>query len=952
MSIIKEASQQTGLSIESLQKIEEMIKSQGSFCLDRIKNGLYTFCCKLGMNRYYFQTTPLETIAKHIESIMAAEIVAINRGSKELDVDFVSEREDSSMYLVNDDHEKTVEIERRLEDKFPIYRLQSYRTPGIALESHFRSYFVTRPDFPVPDALSTEDDINNVAAKEFIEATTDEARERYQRVLRESIGMIQPYIEVTDQVRDEIRIMVSIPQAGSYRFLSGISDIINYYGLVSKHKYAEPFSNGRLIVSIYLDAESTRPYIDDMVTDISLIYVNPENELSPLIRNNVLSVHEAFYACSAWKFTHQFLSSFNTEYIALTKVLQDRPYLIDILNTLRGRLVKDTYTESRIVKTIFEHPQKIRQLYKRFAHRFEKNSQSKSKPEEIFLEDVPHDVDRDILRFFRLFNDAVVKTNFYKKNKTSLAFRFDPGKFLDPIEYKETPYGVFMILGKEFRGFHVRFRDISRGGIRIVTSRDPENYDQNSDSIFDENYNLAFTQQKKNKDIPEGGSKGTILLNLEYQDMGETAFEKYVDGLLDVIQPDEKIKDYLGKKEILFLGPDEGTAEVMSRASQRARKRGYKFWKAFSTGKPLSEGGIPHDVYGMTTNSVHEYVLGILKKLAVDEEAVTKVMTGGPDGDLGSNEILISKDKTLCVIDGSGVLFDPEGLDRPELIKLAKKRVMSEHFDRSKLSRMGFFVHINDRSMTLPNGQTIENGLDFRNTFHLNPMLKSDLFVPCGGRPKSINIQNWQELLDEKGTPRFKFIVEGANLFLTQPARLALEEKGVIIFKDASANKGGVTSSSLEVLASLVLTDDEYDKHMCEKDARVPEFRKNYVSDVIGIIRNNACLEFEVLWQENKSTGTPLSILTDQLSDKINKLTDSIHESDLGNDKALLRAVVEQHCPPTLVKMVGIDEILRRVPENYLQAIFSSWLASHFIYNCGLQGDEIDFHKFLERLVR
>jgi glutamate dehydrogenase len=949
MSILKEASLKTGLSIESLEKIEEMIKSQGNFCLNRIKTGLHTFCCKLGMNRYYFKTTPLETIAKHIESIMSAEIIAINQGSKELEADFVSERENSSMYLVNDDHEKGVEIERRLEDKFPVYRLQSYRTPGIALESHFRSYFVTRPEFPVPDASPTEADIEKVAAKEFIETAAHEARERYQRVLHESIGMIQPYIEVAE-VRSEIRFMVSIPQAGSYRFLSGVSDIINYYGLVSKHKYAEPFSNGRLIISIYLDAESTRPYIDDMVTDISLIYINPENELSPLIRNNVLSVHEAFYARSAWKFTHQFLSSFNTEYIALTKVLQDRPYLIDILDTLRGRLVKDTYTESRIVKTIFTHAQKIRQLYNFFAHLFEKNGQSEAKPTEISHEDVPHEVDRDILGFFRLFNDAVIKTNFYKKNKTSLAFRLDPGKFLDTIEYKETPYGVFMILGKEFRGFHVRFRDIARGGIRIVKSRDPENYDKNSDSIFDENYSLAFTQQKKNKDIPEGGSKGTILLNLECQDLGEKAFEKYVDGLLDVIQPGEKITDYFGKEEILFLGPDEGTAELMSWASQRARKRGYKFWKSFSTGKPLSEGGIPHDVYGMTTNSVHQYVLGILKKLHIDEETVTKVQTGGPDGDLGSNEILVSKDKTLCVIDGSGVLFDPRGLDRPELIRLAKKRVMSEHFDRAKLSPEGFFVHINHRSVTLPNGQTIKNGLDFRNTFHLHPMLKADLFVPCGGRPKSINIQNWEELLDEKGKPRFKYIVEGANLFLTQPSRLALEEKGVIIFKDASANKGGVTSSSLEVLAALVLSDDEYDRLMCVKDDGIPGFRKNYVSDVMDIIRDNANLEFEVLWQENKSTGTPLSILTDQLSDKINKLTDSIHESDLGKDKTLLRAVVEKHCPATLVKMIGMDEILRRVPGNYLQAIFSSWLASHFIYNCRLQGDEIDFHKFLEWL--
>ncbi len=44
-----------------------------------------------------------------------------------------------------------------------------------------------------------------------------------------------------------------------------------------------------------------------------------------------------------------------------------------------------------------------------------------------------------------------------------------------------------------------------------------------------------------------------------------------------------------------------------------------------------------------------------------------------------------------------------------------------------------------------------------------------------------------------------RYVVEGANLFLTQDARLQLEKAGVILYKDASANKGGVTSSSLEV---------------------------------------------------------------------------------------------------------------------------------------------------------
>ena len=40
----------------------------------------------------------------------------------------------------------------------------------------------------------------------------------------------------------------------------------------------------------------------------------------------------------------------------------------------------------------------------------------------------------------------------------------------------------------------------------------------------------------------------------------------------------------------------------------------------------------------------------------------------------------------------------------------------------------------------------------------------------------------------------------------------------MIVFKDSSANKGGVTSSSFEVMASMSLTNDEYEKLMCKKE--------------------------------------------------------------------------------------------------------------------------------------
>ncbi len=74
-------------------------------------------------------------------------------------------------------------------------------------------------------------------------------------------------------------------------------------------------------------------------------------------------------------------------------------------------------------------------------------------------------------------------------------------------------------------------------------------------------------------------------------------------------------------------------------------------------GKGLHLGGIPHDVFGMTTHSVRQYAMGIQEMFGLDGTACTKVVTGGPDGDLGSNEQLMSNERCIGVVDGSGVLY-------------------------------------------------------------------------------------------------------------------------------------------------------------------------------------------------------------------------------------------------------------------------------------------------------
>jgi glutamate dehydrogenase len=255
------------------------------------------------------------------------------------------------------------------------------------------------------------------------------------------------------------------------------------------------------------------------------------------------------------------------------------------------------------------------------------------------------------------------------------------------------------------------------------------------------------------------------------------------------------------------------------------------------------------------------------------------------------------------------------------------------------LSYQVFFIN--------PDGSVVDSGFKFRNEFHLNPHAGADVFVPCGGRPEAIDLTNWETLLDKDGNVRFKYIVEGANLFITQEARLRLEEKGVILFKDASANKGGVTSSSLEVLAALSFSDEEFFEHMQVRNGVAPAFYTKYVQQVQNIIEKNAELEFEALWREAQRTGKPKSILSDELSFAIVKLNEELRKTTLWDNVPLRRIVLTEAFPPALLEKVGLDNLLKRVPESYVQAIFGSYLASRFVYKYGTEPSQFAFFEYM-----
>ncbi len=521
--------------------------------------------------------------------------------------------------------------------------------------------------------------------------------------------------------------------------------------------------------------------------------------------------------------------------------------------------------------------------------------------------------------------ESIRYTNLYVKQRYALAFNVDP-KFLDNDKRPELPYGVFFVHGREFNGFHVRFRDIARGGVRVVIPRSQEQHTLESERHYDENYGLAFAQQLKNKDIPEGGSKGVILmepLDASRVNPANRCVKAYINSLLDMITPDiittSQIAFHPSTQELLYLGPDENiTNELIEWIVKRAEERNYPCASAFMSSKPGA--GINHKEFGVTSEGVIVYLDVALHALGYEprNKDFTVKLTGGPDGDVGGNAIRIlnreygEHARIVGIADGSGCLEDPDGLNHAELLRLVNDGLPVMSFSQEAF---GPQTELFDAST--------ENGAYKRNSMH-NRVL-SDAFLPCGGRPSTINEGNWEQFLTEDETPSSRLIVEGANLFLTEDARQALFAKGTIIVKDSSANKAGVICSSYEIGASMLLDRDDF-----------LALKEVFVADVLQKLRHLARCEATLLFNEyKKQPERALSETSVHISKSINKVSDAItaHISTL-TSRDELQAMIYKHLPDTLIEAVG--EHIHDLPDSYAQWMISASLASHIVYHEGL----------------
>ena len=522
---------------------------------------------------------------------------------------------------------------------------------------------------------------------------------------------------------------------------------------------------------------------------------------------------------------------------------------------------------------------------------------------------------------------ATLRTNLHVEARYALALRFDP-KLLHHPGRDEIPYGAFFVHGASFDGFHVRFRDIARGGLRVVRPVGAEQHTLEADRLYDECFGLAYAQQLKNKDIPEGGAKAVVLVaprDHGAEDIVARSVKAFTDALLDVLTPDPQTRrlvvDRFGKEEIVYLGPDENISpELIEWIVARAKARGYPMSSAFMSSKPGA--GINHKTYGVTSEGVTVFLEVALASVGIDprKQPFTVKLTGGPDGDVAGNEIRIlareygDNARILGIADGSGCAEDPDGLDTAELLRLVDNEAPIAAFDRARLGPRGSISLVSERE-----------GLKRRNTMHNRVV--ADAFVPSGGRPQTIHAGNWRQFLQADGTPSSRVIVEGANLFLTPDARRELSACGVVIVKDSSANKCGVICSSFEIAASMLLSEEEF-----------LSIKPRFVEQVLQKLRALAKREAELLFREHvRRPELPLPEVSTRLSKIINRATDTIADALVrmsASDRELAEALVLEHLPSVLVD-VARDRI-PKLPRAYLDRTIATSLATRIVYREGL----------------
>ena len=590
------------------------------------------------------------------------------------------------------------------------------------------------------------------------------------------------------------------------------------------------------------------------------------------------------------------------------------------------------------------------------------------------------DIRRTVYRCCLLMITHCLKTNFFIVEKQALAFRLDPA-YLRKLGNEFTadlpdtlPFRVTFFFSRFGSGYHIGFSDIARGGWRTIIARSADDFITAANTIFREVYVLANTQHLKNKDIYEGGSKLGLVLDASDLDQAGSEEEtcrlyklqySIINSFLDIFVTergcvrDQRVVDYYRDDEPIELGPDENMHDAMIEAiAHLSRKRGYLLGIGIMSSKRI---GINHKEYGVTSTGVVAFARITMAEAAgidITRDAFSLKMTGGPNGDVAGNSLRILLEcapgmQVRLVLDGTAAVYSPGGICGKELQRLVLAHDL-DAFNPHSLGEGDFILYRTGRRMeglrethrkiTRAAGVLTEEWLDIDDFYRAYNTLifttPADLFIPAGGRPETIDSQNWMQFLDEHGKASSRIIVEGANSFITPDARVQLQKHGVVIMRDASANKCGVISSSYEIIANLLLSEREF-----------LENKEEYVRDVLTILEKRAEDEARLILLRCRESGDSLlcTEISDMISYNINGFYTRLFDFFSARPELCLqrpfRQAVLSHLPALLQKP-SFRRRIKNLPIKYLCAILAAEIGSSLVYT---GSRDADFEEMVRR---
>ncbi len=1000
-----------GLDPSLLYEAVIELADEGMLTARCINAGADILVGRLGLPAYYFRNITKEGL-KSILRVLSAGLEPTPGGGYRLSAHagYLSSPVDGGAHFLIAPKERLAAMEPVAWDLMRHKCWEYYCSP----EREFYTYIIKPRVCPDGEQAVGTFAFRHDPGQAFVPAETGK---RYEDFLARQETSVRRLVEFsTVEGTGETRIMFR-KNVNSF-YLPAIRHLLSDLGLHVTRAYGETYraAPGKIgvVASFYVD-RAIAPDVQKTVSGrLQALFSAPENPFADLFIRGELSFHEMLFAVAAKFFVHQFI---------FRELESDRQIMASLARPeLREALAKritdanhSEFTRRIVREALRNHPDLVRELFDLFDARFNPRRAGEWDAEasgerirrfqhELEVRFINDSTTLEIFRFATRLATDVNKTNFYATDKRSFSFRLEP-EVLDPLVFPGPVYSLFFVAGHFSIGIHMRAEDIARGGLRLLRVT-PNTYENALDEACLLDYALGPKAQRlKHKDIAENGAKGVIVPTPDHtRDTKNTVFD-FTEGVLDLILPSQEIVDYLGKPEMIFFGPDEGTAEIMDAVALRAKERGYEFWRTLTTGK---SSGIPHDAFGtledgrvfalqaenagtrlaidgahilttrnpddilealsagiarsgMTTTGVLECFRTLLDACGLRESQVPLMMTGGPDGDLGANQIQSCKGKLCLIIDSGGVLFDPDGLDKTELLRLAvarhrRPRPNSADYPRDKIGPAGFFVSGSAGNAVLPSGVRVEDGAYFHRNFLVLPETRElvaaagiQAFIPCGGFKDTINFRNVREFL--ANFPQLRFIVEGANVFFDDPAReIIARESSILQIRDSSANKGGVTASSLAEVLGAFLLGDRYEEIMVEN----AKTRFALAAEMLDIIARNARMETEMLLALHEAAPeTPLYRLSVQTSEQLLAFQAELrqHLTEILDDAALVDRVYQAYIPATLLEATGIETVrsvfARPEMSAYRAALVTKKLAAAATYRYAP-----DWESFLERFQR